>query len=117
MSGRITPTMIEVRQGDSFAINIAVQNNNAAADLTGATVVMQVREKDSGNIVFSVTGTPVDVASGKIALLLTPEQTGATVGDYVTDIQITFANGEVHTIYPANISQVATFRITPQVTA
>lgn len=117
MSGRITPTMIEVRQGDSFAINVAVQNNNTAADLTSATVVMQVREKDSGNVVFSVNGTAVDVLHGKMALLITPTETAAPVGDYITDIQVTFANGEVHTIYPANINQVATFRITPQVTA
>lgn len=116
MSGRITSNVIEVRQGDSFTINVAVRDNCGAVNLTGATILMQVREKDSGNVVFAVTGTPVEATAGKIALLLTPEYTNSLVGDYVTDIQVTLANGEVHTIYPADVNKVATFRITPQVT-
>lgn len=117
MSGRITPTMIEVRQGDSFALNLAVNNKCKPMNLTGASVLMQVREKDSGNLLFEVSGTPVDVENGKIALLITPEMTApAALGDYVTDIQVTTAGGDVHTIYPADVNKVATFRITGQVT-
>lgn len=116
MAGRILPTLIEVRQGDSFAMNIAVNDKCKPMNLTGATVLMQVRDKDSGILIFEVEGTPVDATNGKIALLLTPTQTDNPVGDYVTDIQVTTADGDVHTIYPADINKVATFRITGQVT-
>ena len=116
MTGRIVNNLIEVRQGDSFAINIQVKQKCKPVNLTGATMLMQVRNQDTNALVFSVTGTPVDVVNGKMALLLTPTQTSATVGDYNTDIQITTADGNVNTIFPANVNQVATFRITEQVT-
>ena len=116
MVGRILNNLIEVRQGDSFALNLAVNDKCKPMDLTGASVLMQVREKDSGNMVFEVSGTPVDATNGKIALLITPTETSNTVGDYVCDIQLTTAEGDVHTIYPADVNKIATFRITGQVT-
>lgn len=115
MSGRIVNNLIEVRQGDSFAINLEIKKKCKPVDLTGATLLMQVRDSNN-NLIFAVNGTDVDIKNGKIALLLTPTQTSAQVGDYNTDIQLTTADGSVNTIFPANVNQIATFRITEQVT-
>lgn len=115
MSGTIQNNLIIVRQGDSFTLNFEVKERCKPLNLTGASMLMQVR--DSGNnVMFAVTGTPVDVLKGKMALILTPTQTNIAVGDYVTDVQLTMADGTVNTIFPANVSAVATFRVTPQVT-
>ncbi len=116
MSGTIQNNLITVRQGDSFTIDLLIKEGGQSLDLSGASVLMQVREKDGGNQVFEVSGTPVDAANGKIALLITPTETAAAVGDYVCDIQLTTASGDVHTIWPANVNQIGTFRITEQVT-
>lgn len=115
MTGRIVNNLIEVRQGDSYPINIAVKKECKPVDLTGATLLMQVRDEDN-NVKFTLTGTAVDAAKGKMALLLSPSETSIPVGDYVTDIQLTTADGSVNTIFPANVNQIATFRITQQVT-
>lgn len=115
MSGTIQNNLITVRQGDSFAINIAVKQNCKPVNLTGATILMQVRDA-GGNVMFAVTGTAVDVVNGRVALIITPTQTNIPVGDYKTDIQITSADGTVDTIFPANVNAIGTFRITPQVT-
>ena len=115
MSGTIQNNLITVRQGDSFAINVCVREGCKPVDLTGATLLMQVRDS-GGNLIFAVTGTEVDVVHGKMALLITPSETSAAVGDYSTDIQLTTADGNVNTIYPANVNAIGTFRITPQVT-
>lgn len=115
MSGTIQNNLITVRQGDSFAINLAAKRGCKPMDLTGATVLMQVRD-EGGNLIFAVTGTAVDVVHGKVALLITPAETSINVGDYKTDIQITGADGSVNTIFPANVNAIGTFRITPQVT-
>jgi hypothetical protein len=115
MSGTIQNNLITVRQGDSFAINIAVKQNCKPVNLTGATVLMQVRDAGD-NVMFAVTGTAVDVVNGRVALIITPTQTNIPVGDYKTDIQITSADGTVDTIFPANVNAIGTFRITPQVT-
>ena len=115
MSGRIVNNLIEVRQGDSFAINFEIKKKCKPVDLTGATLLMQVRDSNN-NLVFAVNGTDVDIKNGKMALLLTPTQTSAQVGDYNTDIQLTTADGSVNTIFPANVNQIATFRVTEQIT-
>lgn len=115
MSGTMNENLITVRQGDSFTINFELKEKCEPVDLTGATMLMQVRD-DSGNLMFSVTGTPVDALNGKMAILLTPLQTNIAVGDYLTDIQVTLSDGSVNTIYPANPNQIATFRVTEQIT-
>lgn len=117
MTGRVLDNLIEVRQGDSLVINIQVKKYCAPMNLTGAVILMQIREKDSGNLVFEVTGTPVDIQNGKMALLITPAMTqNQAVGDYVTDIELTTSDGSVNTLWPANVNQIGTFRITQQVT-
>jgi len=116
MTGQINGNTITVRQGDSLGIYINASEDCKPVDLTGASLLMQVREQDSGNLMFSLQGVSVDIAKGKMALLLTPMHTSIPVGNYVTDIQLTLADGSVNTIYPANVNQVAIFRITPQVT-
>lgn len=115
MSGTIQNNLITVRQGDSFVMNFALNGGCKPLDLTGATMLMQVRD-EGNNVMFAVTGTAVDVRKGKMALILTPTQTNIAVGDYKTDVQLTMADGTVNTIYPANVNAIATFRITPQVT-
>lgn len=116
MTGSINNNIISVRQGDSFAINLAFGSDCHPLDLTGATLLMQVRDKDTNTLIFSVIGTEVDVAHGKMVLLITPEMTDIDIGDYVCDVQLTLPDGEVHTVYPANVGQVAIFRVTRQVT-
>lgn len=115
MTGRIVNNLIEVRQGDSFAINFFVKRGCKPVDLTGSTTLMQVRDENN-NLIFSVTGDLVDALNGKVAIILTPTQTGAPVGEYKTDIQTTLADGSVNTIFPANVNQIGTLRITEQVT-
>jgi len=116
MAGKIMPNLIEVRQGDSFAIYINAKNCCKSVDLTGASLLMQVRRKDNRSLVFAVEGVGVDRANGKMALMLTPNETNADVGDYICDIQLTLSTGEVHTVYPSDVNKIATFRITEQVT-
>lgn len=117
MTGTVQNNIITVRQGDSFMLNLEIKDGCAPVDLTGATLLMQVRDKESGNLVFAVSGTAVDALNGKIALIITPDMTTtAALGDYVTDIQLTGADGSVNTIFPSDVNKIGTFRITAQVT-
>ena len=116
MTGRVINNLIEVRQGDSFPLNLEIKRGCKPVNLTGAVLLMQVRDSDNNTLVWSLSGTPVDVINGKMALLITPTQTNIPVGDYVTDIQVTTSDGSVNTIFPANVNQIATFRVTRQVT-
>lgn len=117
MTGRIieNTNLIEVRQGDSFTIDICMTKNNEAIDLTGSEVKMQCRKADD-TVMWSLIGTAVDIVHGKVALMLTPIHTSIEVGDYKTDIEVTFADGTVNTIFPQDVNKIGTLRITQQVT-
>ena len=114
MTGTVKNNIITVRQGDSFALNFELREKCKPVNLTGATMLMQVRDEND-NLKFSLAGTPVDVVNGKMALLFTPVQTSLPVGDYNTDIQVTLSDGSVNTIWPANVNQIGVFRVTEQV--
>lgn len=115
MSGKINNNVITVRQGDSFALNLQINDENGPADLSDAELIMQVRNSGDA-LMFELVGEKVDATQGKMALLLTPAQTNIAVGEYKCDIQLTGADGSVNTIFPANIHQIGVFVITEQVT-
>ena len=115
MSGTIQNNLITIRQGDSFTINLELKEKCQPVDLSGASLLMQVRDQNN-NVMFSVEGEPVDILNGKMALVLTPSMTNIALGDYNTDIQLTLADGSVNTIWPSNVNQIGTLRITQQVT-
>lgn len=115
MTGRVINNLIEVRQGDSFVLSLDCKKGCKPVNLEGATLAMQVRD-EGGNLKFQCLGTDVDAKNGKSALILTPSMTNIPVGDYVTDIQLTLADGSVNTLFPADVNAIGTFRITEQVT-
>ena len=118
MSGRIlqNSNLIEVRQGDSFTIRLQLKKKHEALDLTGSRVNMQVRNMQDDTLLFDKLATEVDILAGKVAIVLTPTDTNISVGDYKTDIQITFPDGSVNTIFPADVNRIAVFRVPEQVT-
>lgn len=115
MAGNILPNLIEIRQGDSFDMPVHFKSDGKDLDITGFLLKMQVRD-NAGKIIISKVGSISDALRGRACISLSATDTNIAVGDYVTDIQVTFANGQVHTIFPQNINAVATFRITEQVT-
>lgn len=115
MTGRVVNNLIEVRQGDSFQINFQFKNKCKPIDVTDSTLVMQVKDS-GGNIMFTCLGEVVDAQDGKMILNITPTMSSIAVGSYVTDIQLTGADGSVNTVFPADVNAIGTFRITEQVT-
>lgn len=115
MTGILKSQGITVRQGDSFTIVIRFKTPKETLDISGAQIKMSVRDQED-KLLFSKSAVITDALSGLAAIELTPEDTCLAPGDYKTDIQITFADGQVHTIYPQHIHKVAYFRVTTDVT-
>lgn len=115
MAGRVLNNLIEVRQGDSFDMPIHLTSEGKDLDISGFVFKMQIRNEE-GNIILSKTGEIADALRGRACMNLNSKDTSIPTGDYLTDIQVTFANGQVHTIFPQNTNTVAIFRITEQVT-
>ena len=117
MSGRILPNsnVIEVRQGDSFTIKLHIKKNDKYIDLSGAELRMQARD-NKDRVVLDILGESINVVEGKMAILITPENSNIEIGDYNCDIQLKTSDGSINTIFPANVNQIGILRITKQVT-
>ena len=118
MVGKITPNYIEVRQGDNFTILLQFKDEKKAMDIEGATLKMHVKNKADLKTVIIKQGIIDDAIKGKAHISIVPEDTKKLnpKDEFITDIQITFANRETHTIYPQDIGKVAQFIITQHIT-
>ncbi len=117
MAGYVTQNGIVVRQGDSFDILLQFRNGRGKTlDIEGWSVKMSVFDENKKELKFTKEGEIIDAAAGKARIELKPADTALAVGDYVTDIQVTTDQGDVHTIFPQDINRVGFFRITEQVT-
>ncbi|MBE6452991.1 MAG: DUF2479 domain-containing protein [Alphaproteobacteria bacterium] len=117
MSGRIIAqtNLIEVRQGDSFTINIQIKKGHKPLDLNGSKLMMQVRDTDD-TVMISKVADFIDSEQGKMSLILTSTDTDVSVGDYKVDIQLILPDNSIHTIFPSDVNKIGIFRITEQVT-
>ena len=118
MVGIITPNYIKIRQGDNFTVLFQFKDENKFIDISDSILKMHVKNKADNKTVLIKQGIIDDGLKGKAHIAILPEDTIrlSINNEYITDIQITFANGETHTIYPQNISQVASFIISQHVT-
>ncbi len=118
MVGKITPNYIEVRQGDSFTILLQFKDETKPINITDSILKMQVKNKDDLRTVITKLGIIDDGVKGKAHIAIIPEDTKKlnVKDEFVTDIQITFANGETHTIYPQAINKVASFIVSQHIT-
>ena len=118
MVGKITPNYIEVRQGDSFTILFQFKDEKKAINITDSILKMYVKNKADEKTVIIKQGIIDDGINGKAHISIVPEDTKKlnVTDEFVTDIQITFTNGETHTIYPQAISKVASFIVSKHVT-
>lgn len=118
MSGNIIvpSNIIEVRKGDTFVINFQINKGCSGVDLEGSTISMCARNKATNAVVLDKQAVGVDMAKGKMALVIEPKDTqNITVGDYVCVIKIAFSDGNIHTIFPEDVKKVGIFRVTPSV--
>ena len=118
MVGKITPNYIKIRQGDSFTILLQFKDEEKSINIKDATLKMHVKNKKDLKTVIIKQGIVDDAINGKAHIAIDPEDTKRlNINDeFVTDIQITFANGETHTIYPQDVGAVAQFIITQHIT-
>ncbi len=115
MAGIMTPNSILVRRGDSFDISMQFKDKQGEAlDISGASVVMAV-QNGSGVFLYKIAGEIVDAAQGKVRLKITPQHSTMEPGDYAANIQVVFRNGDVHTIFPQDITANALFKIGKEV--
>lgn len=95
---------IKLVQGDTkpaLVCTITDEVTGAAITLTGATVRLKFRAVGSSDLTATVTGSVTDAANGVVAFFpaTAPAMLQGEAGDYEGEIEITFADSTVQTVY------------------
>ena len=95
---------IKLVQGDTrpaLICTITDENTGLAIGLTDATVRLKFREAGATELRTTITGTVTDAANGVVAFYWATQPTAldGEPGDYEGEIEITFADGQIQTVY------------------
>lgn len=95
---------IKLVQGDTkpaLVCNITDETTGAAISLGGATVALKFRQVGSTTLTATVTGSVTDGPNGQVVFFpaTAPQMLQGEAGDYEGEIEITFADGTVQTVY------------------
>jgi hypothetical protein len=95
---------IKLVQGDTrpaIVCTITDETTGSAVNITGATVVLKFRPVGSTTLQATVTGTVTSGSAGQVAFYpaSTPSMLTGDAGDYEGEIEITFSDGQIQTVY------------------
>lgn len=95
---------IKLVQGDTrpaIVCTITDETTAAAVNITGATVVLKFRPVGSTTLQATVTGTVTSGSTGQVTFYpaSTPAMLTGDAGDYEGEIEITFSDGQIQTLY------------------
>lgn len=95
---------IKLVQGDTkpaLVCNITDEITGAAINITGATVLLKFRAVGTTTLTATVTGSVTNGAIGQVAFYpaSAPAMLLGEAGDYEGEIQVTFSDGTIQTVY------------------
>ena len=101
-TGDLRPAQYNVKiwRNDSWAQTFAILSNDVAVDLSGSTIVIQVRATaDSSTALLTLTTTDNSITIGGTShnLITLNKKVTIAAGSYVYDMNVTYPSGEVKT--------------------
>ena len=95
---------IKLVQGDTrpaLTCTITDDTTGAAVDISGATIVLKFRAAGATTLTATVSGTVSDGPAGQVVFYpaSSPEMLQGEPGDYEGEIEITYADSQVQTVY------------------
>lgn len=95
---------IKLVQGDTrpaLVCTLTDETTGAAINLSGATVRLKFRAAGETQLAATVTGSVTHPHQGQVVFYpaSAPEMLAGEAGDYEGEIEITFADGQVQTVY------------------
>lgn len=95
---------IKLVQGDTRpALNVTITDENTGepVTLTGATVRLKFRKQGSTTLQSTLTGTITDGLNGQVSFYWASDPTSLSgdPGNYEGEIEITFSDGQIQTVY------------------
>jgi hypothetical protein len=85
----------------AIVCNIKDDTTNLPINITGATVVLKFRAAGATTLTATVTGSVTDGPNGQVVFFpaSAPEMLQGEPGDYEGEIEMTFSDGQIQTVY------------------
>jgi hypothetical protein len=94
---------IKLVQGDvnrpQIQATITDENTETAINITGATVVMKFRQVGATTLQATLPGVVTDGTNGVCVFEMSATALSGDPGTYEGEIQVTFPNGDIQTVY------------------
>lgn len=93
---------IKLVRGDTrpqLEVTLTNESDGAAIELLGATVRMRFRAAGTTQVLSTITGAVTQAGAGKAVFLWPAGSLDVEPGDYEGEIEITFADNTVQTVY------------------
>lgn len=94
--------LVQGDNGSQVKVVITRDDTGAAVDLTNATPTLKFKKKNTSNVLTSINSSTSSSEELEAGIALFQFDTAALdiiAGDYVGEVQITFSDGNVETVY------------------
>lgn len=94
--------LVKDDNGSQLECRITRNDTNTAVDLTGATALLKFRKRRTTTVLFTLTNiqiAPVDLPAGQALFQFSAANLDLAAGLYEGEVQITFSNSNVETVY------------------
>lgn len=93
---------IKLVQGDTrptLVVTLTDEVTELPINITGATPRLKFRKASAATLTATLDGTVTDGVNGQVAFFWTQDALAGEAGDYEGEIEITFGDGTVQTVY------------------
>lgn len=109
----MTPTVLPaLKRGDTWTLAMVVNQTPGGppVDLTGCAAALQVRHPRTDAVVATPDSLDIAPQTGTVTIVFLPATTAVVpVGTYLTDLQLTFADGEVRSSQTLTLAVLADY--------
>jgi hypothetical protein len=94
--------LVKDDNGSQVECIITRDNTGDPVDLTGATARLKFRKKRTTNILFTltnITDQQVDLEAGQAVFVFSAQNLDLEAGLYEGEVEVTFANSNIETVY------------------
>lgn len=94
--------LVKDDNGSQLECRITRDDTNIALNLTGTTARLKFRKRKTTTLLFtltSITTVPADLIAGQAVFQFSAANLDLAAGLYEGEIEVTFANGNIETVY------------------
>jgi hypothetical protein len=94
--------LVQGDNGSQVKVILTRDDTGAPVDLTGATVTLKFKKKNTGLVLSSINSInfdPDELEAGVAIFLFDTTALDIASGNYVGEIQITLSNGNIETVF------------------